>query len=140
MHIVRFFKSYHSETSDGTLNFSKNMDLTLQTFICGQRFLNNCMAEFNQTSHNYYIEGVVDNIVRFLKADHSAPSGGTLNFSKNTDFGTSDFHLCGRRFLNNCTAEFNQTSHNYYMEGVVDARCSIFKIGSFSSLWWNTEL
>ena len=79
-------------------------------------------------------------IVRFLKSSHSAPCGGTLNLSKNTDFGTSDFHLCGRRFLKNCMAEFNETRHNNYIEGVVDARCSIFKIRSFSALWWNTEL
>ena len=59
---------------------------------------------------------------------------------KNMDFGTSDFHLCGQRFLKNCMAEFNETRHNNYIEGVVDARCSIFKIGSFSALWWNTEL
>ena len=65
-------------------------------------------------------------VVQFFKSDHSAPSGGTLNSSKNTDFRTSDFHLCGRRFLKNCMAEFNETRHHNYMEGVVDARCSIF--------------
>merc|ERR1711893_263831 len=79
-------------------------------------------------------------IVSFLKSDHLARSGGRLNFSKNTDFGISDFHLCARRFLKNCVAEFNETRHNYYIEDVVDIRCSIFKIGSISALWWNTEL
>ena len=73
-------------------------------------------------------------IVRFLKSDHSAPSGGRLNFSKNTDIGRSDFDTCGCRFLRNYTAEFNETSHNNYMEGVVSARCSIFKIRSFKAL------
>ena len=72
--------------------------------------------------------------VLFKKSDHSAPSGGTLNLSKNSDFGTSYFHLCGGRFLKNCMAEFNETRHNNYIEGVVDALCSIFKIRSFSAL------
>ena len=79
-------------------------------------------------------------VVQFLKSDHLAPSGGRSNFSKNTDFGTSDFHLCGRRFLKNCMAEFNETWHNNYIEGVVNARCSIFKIESFSTLWWEIKL
>ena len=61
-------------------------------------------------------------VVRFLKSDHSAPSGGRLNLNKNSDFGTSDFHLCGRRFLKSCLAEFNETMHNNYMEGANDAR------------------
>ena len=67
-------------------------------------------------------------VVQLLKSDHSAPSGGRLNFGKNTDFCTSDFHLCGRRFHKNCPAEFNETWHNNYMEGVVDAHGSIIKI------------
>ena len=33
MHVVQFLKSDHSVPSSGTLNFSKNTDLTLQTFI-----------------------------------------------------------------------------------------------------------
>ena len=39
--------------------------------------------------------------VEFLKSDHSAPFGGTLNFSKNTDFGTSglNFIYMDERFL-----------------------------------------
>ena len=36
-------------------------------------------------------------------------------------------------------AESNETRHNNYIEGVVDARCLIFKIGSFSALWWKIE-
>ena len=80
-------------------------------------------------------------VVQFkLKMGYSAPSVGTWNFSKNTDFGTSDFHLCGRRFLKICMAEFKETRHNNYIEGVVDARCLIFKIRSFSALWWTIEL
>ena len=51
----------------------------------------------------------VDN---FFKLDLSVASGGTLNFSKNTEFGTSELYLCGQRFLNNCMAEFNQIKHN----------------------------
>ena len=79
-------------------------------------------------------------VVRFLKSDHSAPSGGRLNFGKNTDIGSSDIDTCGRRFLRSCMAEFNETMHNNNIEGIVDARCSIFKIGSFSALWWKIEL
>ena len=78
-------------------------------------------------------------VVRFLKLDHSAPSGGRLNFSKKTDIGSSDFDTCGRRFLRNYMAEFNEMCYNNYIEGVVSARCSIFKIGSFSALWWKIE-
>ena len=67
-------------------------------------------------------------VVQLLKSDHSAPSGESSNFGENTDYCTSDFHLCGRRFHKNCSAEFNETWHNNYMEGVVDAHCSIIKI------------
>ena len=79
-------------------------------------------------------------VVLFLKSKHSTPSGGRLNFSKNTDFCTSDFHLCGRRFHKNCPAEFNESCHNNYIEGVASANCSIFIIWSFGVLWWNIEL
>ena len=51
----------------------------------------------------------------FKKLDHSAPSDGRLNFSKNMDFGTLDFHICGHRFLKNCEAEFNETKHSNYI-------------------------
>ena len=44
-------------------------------------------------------------------------------------FLTSDFNLCGRRFLQNRAAEFNESRHSNYLEGVDDAHCSIFKIG-----------
>ena len=73
-------------------------------------------------------------VVQFLKSDHLAPSGGRLNFCQNTDIGSSDFDTCGRRFLRNCNAKSNETMHSNYVEGVVNARCSIFKIGSFSAL------
>ena len=79
-------------------------------------------------------------VVQFFKSDHLTPSGGRLKFSKNTDIGSSDFDTCGRRFLRNYTAEFNETSHNSYMEAVVSAHCSIFKIRSFSALWLKIEL
>ena len=72
-------------------------------------------------------------VVSFLKSGHSAPSGGTLNFSKNSDFGASDLHVCGQRFLKNCMAEFDETKQNNYIKVVVDARCLIFKIGSFNA-------
>ena len=65
-------------------------------------------------------------VVQFFKSDHLTPSGGRLKFSKNTDIGSSDFDTCGRRFLRNCIAEFNETMHNNYVEGFVDARCLIF--------------
>ena len=72
-------------------------------------------------------------VLQLLKSDHSVPSGGRLNFGKKTDFCISDFHLCGRRFLKNCKAEFNETWKNIYIEGVVDAYCSIFKIEQSAS-------
>ena len=72
-------------------------------------------------------------VVRFFKLDHSAPSGGRSNFSKITDFATSYFHLCGKRFLKTCRAEFNETWYNNYIEGIVNAHCLISKIGSFSA-------
>ena len=79
-------------------------------------------------------------VLQFFKSGHAAPPGGRLHFSTNTEFEHSDFDMCGRRFLRNYTAEFKETWHNNYMEGVVDAHCSIFKIRSFSALWWNIEL
>ena len=77
------------------------------------------MAELNEAMNNNYIEGAFDARWSILKSDHSAPSGGTLNFSNNADFGTSDLHLCGPMFLKNCMAEFNQTKQNNYIESVV---------------------
>ena len=47
-----------------------------------------------------------------------------------------DYHLCGRRFLRNRMAEFNETWYNDSIEGVVNARSSIFKVGSCSTPWW----
>ena len=79
-------------------------------------------------------------IVQFFKSDHLTPSGGRLNLSKNTEISSSDVETCGRRFLRNCMAKFNETMRNNYVEGVVDAHCSIFKIRSFSALLWKIEL
>ena len=69
-------------------------------------------------------------VVGFLKSDHSDFSTlwWNIELQQKQDFGTSDFHLCGQRFLKNYTAEFNKTRHNNYIEGVVDARGSIIKI------------
>ena len=61
-------------------------------------------------------------VIRFLKFDHSVPSEGRSNLSKNVHFGTYELHLCGRRFHIHCTVEFNQIWCNNYIEGVVDAR------------------
>ena len=72
-------------------------------------------------------------VLQFLKSGHAAPSGGRLNFSKNIEFDCSDLDMCGRRFYRNCISEFNVTWYNNSIEGVVDARCSIFKIRSFSA-------
>ena len=79
-------------------------------------------------------------VVQFLKSDHLAPSGGRLNFGKNTDIGSSDFDTCGCRFLRIYMAEFNETWYNNYIEGVDSAQCSTLKIRSFSTLWWKIEL
>ena len=79
-------------------------------------------------------------VVQLLRSDHSAPSSGSSNFGENIDFCTSDFHLCGRMFHKNCPAELSETWHNNYLEDVVDARCSVIKIRSFSALWWKIEL
>ena len=62
-------------------------------------------------------------VEQLLKSDHSAPSGGRLNFGKYTDFCTSDFHLCGRRYHKNCPAEFIETWDNKYIGGVAAACC-----------------
>ena len=86
------------------------------------------------------IEGVVKAHCSIFKTGSFSAPDGSLNFSKNAEFDCSDYHLCGQWFLKNCLAEFNEIWHNNYIEGVVDARCSIFKIGSFSALWWNMEL
>ena len=45
------------------------------------------------------------------------------------------YEMCGRRFLRNCWAKFNETWYNNYIEGAVDARCFIFEIGSFLPRW-----
>ena len=37
-------------------------------------------------------------------------------------------------------AEINDTWHNNYIEGVVNAHYSIFEIRSFKASWWKTEL
>ena len=67
-------------------------------------------------------------ILQFLKSDYSAPPGGRLNFSKNSEFDSSDLDMCGQRFHRNCLAEFNETRYNDSTEGVVNARSSILKI------------
>ena len=79
-------------------------------------------------------------IVQLSKSDHSAPSGGRSKFGKNTDFCTSDFHLCGRRFHKNCPTEFNEMWYNNYIECVVDAQFSIFLVESLSALRQKIEL
>ena len=89
--------------------------------LCGPRFFNNVMAEFNETRDNNYIKDVVDAHCSVLKLDHLVPSGGTLNLSKNTDFGFRLSFKCGQRFLKNCRAEFNETRHNTFIEGAVEA-------------------
>ena len=75
-------------------------------------------------------------ILQFFKLGHAAPPGGRLHFSKNTEFDCSDFDMCGRRLHRNRRAEFNETWHNDSIEGIVNARSSIFKIGSCSAPWW----
>ena len=49
-------------------------------------------------------------------------------------------YTCARRFLRNFSAEINDTLHNNYIEGTVNAHYSIFKIGSFRAPWWKIEL
>ena len=57
----------------------------------------------------------------FFKSDHSAPNHRKSNFSKNTDFCTSEFNLCGQSFLKDCTPEFKGMWHNNNIKVVVDA-------------------
>ena len=64
--------------------------------------------------------------LQFLKSGHAAPPGGRLNFSKNTELDCSDLDMCGQRFHRNCSAELNETWYNDSIEGVVNARSSIF--------------
>ena len=64
-------------------------------------------------------------VVQLLRSDHLAPSGGRSNFGENTDFCTSDFHLCGECFTK--TVEQNSMRHGTtILEGVVDAQFSFF--------------
>ena len=78
-------------------------------------------------------------ILQFLKSDDAVPPGERLHFSKNTEFDFSDFDMCGQRFHRNYLVEFNETWYNDSIEGVVNARFSIFKIGSCSAPWWKIE-
>ena len=57
----------------------------------------------------------------FFKSDHSAPNHRKSNLSKNSDFCTSEFNLCGQSFLKDCTPEFKGTWHNNNIKVVVDA-------------------
>ena len=57
----------------------------------------------------------------FFKSDHSAPNHRKSNLSKNSDFCTSEFNLCGQSFLKDCTPDFKGTWHNNNIKVVVDA-------------------
>ena len=73
--------------------------LVLQTFI-------NVDAGFSKTEGQNSMgtdtkiiwKVLLMHMVQLLTSDHSAPSGGRLNFGKNTDFCTSDFPISGRSF------------------------------------------
>lgn len=67
-------------------------------------------------------------VVQILPLHYSTPSGDRSKVSKDMDFSSSDFHLYGQRFLNNCVTDFNETKCNNYMEGVDNAHCSILNI------------
>ena len=122
-------------------NLAKILISALQTSIYVDEGFTKTVQQNSMRCGTTIIQNVLlMHAVQLLKSDHSAPSGGRLNLGKNTAFSTSDFHLCGQRFHKNCPAEFNETWHNNYMEGVVDAHGSIIKIGSFSALWWKIEL
>ena len=123
------------------MNLSKNTDKAVQTLThVDAGFSETVLQNSMRLGTTIMSKVLLMHVVRFLKSDHSAPSGGRLNFSKNTDIGSSDFDACGHRFLRNCTAEFNETMYNNYIEGVVTAPCLIFKIRSFGALWWKIEL
>ena len=70
---------------------AKIQNLTVQTMTCGRRFHRNCFAELNETWYKDSIEGVLN---ARLYSGHSAPPGGRLHFSKNTEFDCSDFDMC----------------------------------------------
>ena len=62
---------------------------------------------------------------------------------KNMDFCISVFHLYGQKFHNKCTADFNETRQNNYIEGVVGATFLVLifeKNGLFSTFWWKIKL
>ena len=92
MHVVSFLKSDYSAPSGGRINFSKNTDLTLQTFIYVDEGFSITVRQNSIRLATTIIQKVLlMHVVRFLKSDHSAPSGGTLNFSKNTDLTLQTF-------------------------------------------------
>ena len=107
--------------------------------LSGRRFLKICRAEFNETWYNKYIEGVVDARYLIFKIGSFSAPWWKIEFSARNWLSHLELDLCGRRFLNNYRAEFNETWYEKYIEGVVDARYSIFKIGPFSTPWWKIE-
>ena len=74
-------------------------------------------------------------VLQFLKLDHSEPHGGRMNFEVFTVCIMHDLDMCARRFLRNCRMDFNVAWYNTYMEGAVNAHCSIFEIRSFRATW-----
>ena len=62
---VRFIKSHHSAPSGGRSNWQNTDFCTSDFHQCRRMFHKNCLAEFNETWHNNYIECVVDAQVFF---------------------------------------------------------------------------
>ena len=85
------------------------------------------------------MEGVIDaRYSIFYIRPFSAPWWKTEFIARNRLL-TGRVYLCGQRSLKNYKAEFNETWYGKYIEGVVDAHYSIFKIRSFGAPWWKIE-
>ena len=82
------------------------------------------------------MEGVVDARYSIFKIWSFSAPWWKMEFSAKNRLRLVDLDLCGQWFLKNCKAEFNETWYHKYIEGVVDASYSIFKIQSFSAPWW----
>ena len=68
-------------------------------------------------------------VVRSLKSDHSAASGGTSNFTvKIQVLALQTCIYVDEGFSKTVWQNSIRLKHNNYIEGVVDAPCSIFKI------------
>ena len=141
MHVVRFLKSDHSEPPGGRLNFQQNLVSAVKDpqHMCtqvSQKLLDGiqwglaqqlCKRWCQCTLFNYENRIIQSPVVEdWIWCKKLVSSGRTPN-------------TCARQFLRNCEAEFNDSSCNNCIEGVVSASCSILKIRSFRAPWLKIE-